>query len=154
MKYILILFLTILFSVNIFSRENSGEVVIQGLLVSKDNCPLPDVLINVTDTDIQTKTDKDGNFVLVCPIESNLHFYVDSKEYYTFVSKFIQNKRSYEQRYTFITDFKRNQKCTQLKSTNKKMFLTESSYSPLVPVAYYNTNIEDITLKYFNRYRK
>lgn len=154
MKHILVLFFAFLFWLNTFSHENSDEIAIQGTVVSKDKCPLADVLVSVTDTGIRTKTDKDGNFTLICPAESILYFSVNSKRYSAYVGKFVSDQGNEEQKYTFFTNFKRNQKCTQLKSSGKKIFLNELSYSPLIPVAYYDTDIEKITLKILEQYKE
>lgn len=152
MKYILTLLSTILFSVSVISQEYEENVVIQGILVSKDKCPLSDALIGVVDADIQTRTDQNGEFTLICPVESNLYFSVNSKDYNTYVNKFISNQKDNRQTYTFVTDFKQNGR--QVSLTNSKIFLKERLYSPLFPVAYYDSNIEKITSRRLGQYEK
>lgn len=84
---------------------------------------------------IKTTSDSDGYFILECPIESILHFYVDKESYSKSVCELISSKDDNKEK---LPNIELNQKV---------------EYNPFLLVASYNINIEGITIDRINYYR-
>lgn len=134
--------------------QTMENVLINGLVLSKDKCPLPDVRVHVADSEIEVRTDSEGRFSFDCPLESCLTFWPDSiRRYDKSVCKLMRKPGIIEPEYTFILDYKTEQRCKARRLLNKVMLKKSSQTHYLIDaVAQYNIHIRAITLKLLERY--
>ncbi len=130
--------------------QSADSVLVRGQIITKDNHPLEQATIRISNTDKVAFSDASGQFELWTPIEGILEFSCISEPYKISVSSFGGCKENEVLKFKF--DLKQpnsNYKTKKLKGrTIKVNKLDEGRLSDFV-LAYYNSDFERITQKHY-----
>ena len=131
--------------------QSADSVLVKGQIITKDNHPLEQVTIRVSNTDNVVFSDAFGQFELWSPIEGILEFSCISEPYKVSLSSIGGCKENEILKFKF--DLKQpnsNYKTKKLKGrTIKVNKIDEGRLSDFI-LAYYNSDFERITQKHFD----
>ena len=130
--------------------QYGDSVLIKGQVISKDKQPLPGVTVRVSNTDKLAFSDVSGRFELWSPIEGIMEFSCISEPYRISVSSVGESKPDE------VVKFEFDMKQPYLKYKAKKLKGRTIKVNPGrisdIILAYYNSDFERITHKYYNEH--
>jgi hypothetical protein len=133
--------------------QSIDSVLIRGQVLSKDRRPLPSVTVRVSHTDKLVYSNEFGQFELWSPIEGILEFSCISEPYKVSLSSIGAGKKDELLKFEF--DLKQHDskfKTKKLEGRTIKVNKSTARISDIV-LAYYDSDYERITQKYFDYYR-
>lgn len=144
------------FTTNIFS-QTVDSVLIKGLLLTKDKCPIEKSEIRIIDTKILTTTDNKGYFEINAPIEGVVSFSIDSNRYVYGISTIDGILGQANVNLTFIFEnVLNNHDCLKGKPIGKVVKIKAiciNNDKEFIEVACYYTNFRKLTQHYFDIFK-
>jgi len=144
-----LLLIGLLISLTGFS-QSVDSVLIKGLIISKDNYPLPYATIRVSNTDKVVNSDLSGQFEIWSPIEGILEFSCISEPYRLSINSIGVPEEGEIIKFKF--DLKKprsNYKSRKLKGRTIKVKKYHSNQFSDLILAYYDSDFERITQNHF-----
>lgn len=136
--------------------QSIDSILVKGQVISKDNCPLANATIRVSNTQYAANTDLNGQFEIWSPVEGILEFSCISEPY----KVSMNSLREIEEDELIKFKFELKTSKSSFKSKNRKgrtirvRKFHSSRYSDLL-IAYYENDFERITQKrYADHLRK
>lgn len=140
-----------LFITTVGFSQSVDSVLIKGQVISRDNNPLPGVMVKVSNTNKETIADLYGQFELWTPIEGIIEFSCISEPYKISLSSIGVPKENELIKFKF--DFKQNYsnyKTKRLKGRTIRINKIKQGHISDIILAYYDSDFERITQKYYD----